>query len=167
MIAQISRTVVLFFLGIGFVCAAAPSDKDKNGKADFEVSKDEQRLIDLVNEAREKENLAPLKANQVLFEVARAHAANMAQQRKLSHVLDGKDVGQRLKDAGYVYTSGAENIAAGRGQAVTGIFKGWMKSPGHRANILGQPFREIGIGMAKGADHQTYYVQVFGKAWKQ
>jgi uncharacterized protein YkwD len=31
------------------------------------------------------------------------------------------------------------------------IVGAWMRSPGHRANILNARFREIGVGIAQGA----------------
>jgi uncharacterized protein YkwD len=46
-----------------------------------------------------------------------------------------------------------ENIAWGSGSLATprSIMRAWMNSPGHRANILNRRFREIGVGIAKGA----------------
>src|SRR5690242_15636055 len=75
------------------------------------LSKEEQRVLDLANEARAKEKLPPLKANATLAQVARAHAANMAKQHKMDHVLDGKNPAQRVDKAGYDYSSMGENIA--------------------------------------------------------
>jgi uncharacterized protein YkwD len=47
----------------------------------------------------------------------------------------------------------AENIAWGTGSLATPaqIVRGWMNSPGHRANILNGRFRDIGVGVALGA----------------
>src|SRR5258707_12980634 len=85
--------------------AYADGGKDKKTKPSFEISSDEQELLDLVNEARRKEKLAPVKPNKTLFEAARAHATNMAQQKQMNHVLDGKGPGQRLQAAGYVFSN--------------------------------------------------------------
>ena len=62
----------------------------------------------------------------------------------------------RIRRTGY--TSGArgwslgENIAWGSGRLATAaqIQRAWMKSPGHRANILQRSFRQIGIGIETG-----------------
>ncbi len=149
-------TIVL--LGTGAVLAAdAKKDEAK-------LSKDEQRILDLTNEARAKDKLPPLKANATLMKVARAHAANMAKQRKMEHVLDGKNPAERVEKAGYDYQHVGENIAFGeKGFGLDGIFKGWMESKVHRDNILNGKFDEIGIGVATNGKGETYYAQDFGK----
>ena len=38
---------------------------------------------------------------------------------------------------------------------------GWMRSPGHRANLLNGLFRREGIGVAVSADGRVYFTQVF------
>jgi hypothetical protein len=37
-----------------------------------------------------------------------------------------------------------------------------MASPGHRHNILSPEYREIGVGLAVGGRHGTYWTQEFG-----
>ena len=39
--------------------------------------------------------------------------------------------------------------------------KGWMGSPGHRANILQKNTREIGLGIARDDGGTVYYTAVF------
>jgi uncharacterized protein YkwD len=48
--------------------------------------------------------------------------------------------------------SAGENIAWGTGElgTVRSIFRAWMRSPGHRENILG-PYEEIGVGLRIGS----------------
>jgi uncharacterized protein YkwD len=62
-----------------------------------------------------------------------------------------------------------ENIAWGSQELATprSIVNGWMHSPGHRANILNRRFREIGIGVSRGApepgfDRAATYATDFG-----
>ena len=43
--------------------------------------------------------------------------------------------------------SGGENIAAGY-STVLSVIEGWLKSPGHCANIMSPYFREIGAAKA-------------------
>jgi uncharacterized protein YkwD len=63
----------------------------------------------------------------------------------------------RIVSAGYVgprsSPSLGEDLAWGSGALGTAraIVRGWMNSPGHRANILNGRFREAGIGVAFGA----------------
>ncbi|HEX5268931.1 MAG TPA: CAP domain-containing protein [Gemmataceae bacterium] len=150
--------LAVLLLGAGVALAA-------DGKTDEpKLSKDEQRILDLTNDARAKEKLPPLKANAVLMKVARAHAANMAKQHKMEHVLDDKNPSQRIDKAGYDYRSVGENIAAGeKGATIAAIFKGWMESKVHRDNILSPKYEEIGIGLATDDKGETYYAQDFGK----
>jgi len=149
--------IAVAFLGAGLVCAA----EDK--KEDTKLSGDEQRILDLTNEARAKEKLPALKVNATLLKVARAHSANMAKKHALEHKLDDKTPADRVEQAGYDYRSMGENIAVGdKGVKIDRIFKGWMESPEHREHILSDKFDEIGIGLAAD-DKEVYYTQVFGK----
>jgi uncharacterized protein YkwD len=151
--------IAVAFLGAGLVWA------DETKCDDTKLSKEEQRVLELTNEARAKEKLAPLKVNATLLKVARAHSANMAKQHMLEHTLDGKNPAERVERAGYDYRSMGENIAVGdKGVKVERIFKGWMDSQEHREHILSGKFDEIGIGLAVDEKTgETYYTQEFGK----
>jgi uncharacterized protein YkwD len=142
--------------------AADPKDQPK-----LKISEDEQKLIDLANEARKKEKLPPLKPNATLFAVARAHSNNMARQGKMEHVLDGKNVRKRLDAAHYNFGWYGENIAMGKKATLDQIMKGWMESKGHRANILSKNYTEIGVGIADDGNGTLYYTQVFGSQRKK
>ena len=116
----------VLFLGIsaGIVWA----DDDSN-KAKLKLSDTEQTILALTNKARATENLPPLKPNPILCEVARAHSTNMAAKGEMNHVLDGKNPAQRVKEAGYVYATMGENVAAGLNTPVPAIFQaGWTRS---------------------------------------
>ena len=75
---------------------------------------------------------------------------------------DGNGPGDRVKRfAKRRYVIVGENIAAGF-DSTGATCRGWMKSPGHRANILRSSFSRIGAGYASGDKHYgRYYVQVF------
>jgi len=162
----------LRFLAIGFVLAgvclsgigaAHPQDQPK-----LQLSEQEKKILDLTNEAREKEKKPPLKPNPVLFEVARAHSANMAKKGEMNHVLDGKNPAQRLKAAGYDYSWTSENIASGDTDwPLSAVMKTWMESQIHRDNILSDKVTEIGIGIAKDSKGEVYYTQVFAAPKKK
>ncbi len=153
-----SWLLAVVLLGAG-LAVAADSKTD-----DTKLSKDEERILELTNAARAKEKLPPLKVNATLLKVARAHAANMAKQHKMEHVLDDKTPAQRIDKAGYDYRSVGENIAAGeKGATLDAVFKGWMESKAHRENILSPKYDEIGLGLATDDKGETYYTQDFGK----
>jgi uncharacterized protein YkwD len=133
----------------------------------LKLSAVEKQILDLTNQARKKADLQPLRPNKILFQVARAHSANMAKQRKLQHDLDNKTPFQRIKEAGYRYSRAGENIAGGSPEfGARAIFEGWMKSKAHRDNILNPEYTEIGIARATDASGETYFTQVFGKPRK-
>ena len=149
---------LLLLVGAGLVTAAEPKADDTK------LSREEQRILDLTNQAREKEKLPALKINATLLKVARAHAANMAKQRLMEHVLDGKDPTDRVDKAGYDYRSVGENIGAGeKGASIEALFKAWMESKVHHDNIVSPKYDEIGIGLAADEKGEVYYAQVFGK----
>jgi uncharacterized protein YkwD len=146
--------------------APACRGADPQPPAGLKLSAEEQQVLDLTNQAREKEKLPPLRPNPLLFAAARGHSANMARQDVMDHVLDGKKPSDRVKDAGYRYTWMGENIAMTDGDTTAGVFKGWMQSKGHREHILSDHFDEIGIGIARNDKGNIYYTQVFGSAKK-
>lgn len=133
----------------------------------FTLSAAEKKLLDLTNAEREKEELPPLKANPILTKLARAHSQNMAKQEKLGHDLDCKSPFDRLREAKYEYQRAAENVAqSGEQASMADIMKLWLDSEPHRANILGDGYTEIGIGVAKNDKGEVYATQVFAKPFK-
>jgi len=155
-------TMACLLVLVSGVCFCGRSTADDKAKPAFKISDDEQGILDLTNKAREKEKLPPLKPNEVLFKVARAHSANMAKQEKMEHVLDDKNPADRVKAAGYKYSSVGENVASGNGWSLEEVFQVWMDSEPHKKNILNKDFREIGIGIARDSKDRLYYTQVFG-----
>ena len=111
----------------------------------------------VLNNARARHNLRPLRLNRKLSTAARRHSRAMARHRFFSHSsLGGASFVDRIRGTGYL--SGArswyvgENIAYGSGRRSSprSIGTAWMNSAPHRANILSSSFRQIGIGVASG-----------------
>ena len=110
-----------------------------------------------LNVQRAHRGLRPLRLNRHLSAAARAHSAAMARRHFFSHnSLNGASFVDRIRRTGYLRRarswSVGENIAYGSGRLSTprSIGRAWMNSSGHRANILSQSFRAIGIGIAAG-----------------
>ena len=100
--------------------------------------------------------------NPALAAAAQAHAGDMAARNYFSHTGRSGSTGwQRVKAAGYSPSRIAENIAGGQ-PSPEAVVAGWMRSRGHRANILDCRLREIGVGVAEGGRYGVYWVQVFG-----
>lgn len=111
----------------------------------------------LLNRERAAHDLRPLKLNTRLNSAAIAHSRDMVRKRYFEHNSpDGRTPFQRMLSTRYVpkgasWTLG-ENIGWGSLSLAQpdALVRAWMKSPGHRANILNPQFREIGIGIAVG-----------------
>lgn len=112
----------------------------------------------LVNQERAKHGLRKLRLQKRLSKAARSHTRDMVRNRYFSHTSRfGGNVVSRLRGTGYMrgarrWTVG-ENLAWGSGGQGTPrtIVAAWMRSSGHRANILAPNFREMGIGVLFGA----------------
>lgn len=94
--------------------------------------------------------------NGPLTQAAAAHSNDMVNNNFLGHTgSNGSRFDQRVSAAGYVWRTGAENIAAGR-QTVQGVMTGWMNSPGHCSNIMNNSFRDVGVACVPGTSANTY-----------
>jgi uncharacterized protein YkwD len=127
----------------------------------------------LVNQERTSRGLAPLKANRRLANAAAAHSRDMVAHNYFAHEsLSGTDFATRIRKAGYRAPTLGEDLAWGSGPLGTAraIVKGWMDSPGHRANILYPKFREAGMGVAIGdpgaGEQGATYTLDFGSGGK-
>lgn len=134
----------------------------------------EKRTFIKHNRVRRNHDLRPFCVHPKLQRAARAHSKDMIRRDYFSHnTKGGGTFAQRLKRFGYTprgysYYIIGENIAYGSGTRGTprSIMRAWMKSPGHRKNILDRRFREIGIGTYvgnfKGQRGVSMYTADFG-----
>jgi stress response protein SCP2 len=119
-------------------------------------------VVDRTNAERTRRGLRPLTVDTRLAAAAQAHSADMVQRGFFAHESpDGRQVWDRAVAAGYAYRKVAENIAAGQRSAEE-VVRGWMESPGHRANILDGDLAQIGVGRVEGGSYGVYWTQVFG-----
>jgi uncharacterized protein YkwD len=105
----------------------------------------------LINVQRARHGDQPLTENLRLDRAAVVHSQDMAKRKYFEHVdPDGVHPDARIVREGYPPILVGENLAWGETTKSTPawIVSAWMKSPGHRANILEPGYREIGIGMA-------------------
>jgi uncharacterized protein YkwD len=149
--------------------AATATVRTCNGRP-FTLKLREKRIFLLHNHVRKKHGLKPLCVNTHLTRSARFHSREMINKDYFSHrSYNGEGVGARLRRFGYDWSVYGENIAGGYGppSAPGPIFKRWMNSAQHRANILNRRFRQIGVGTAtgnyKGHTGYTMYTVDFGR----
>jgi uncharacterized protein YkwD len=105
------------------------------------------RVVQLINAARQQEGLAPLSPTATLVEAAQKQAKAVAEASRLSHTApDGSTVEGRVQAAGYGgWTMLGEVCAAGDASPET-VVADWLASSEHRARLLDPAFREIGAG---------------------
>jgi hypothetical protein len=111
-------------------------------------------LLSGTNVQRTQNGLGSLSLNSSLSQAAQAKANDMVARNYWSHTTpDGQEPWTFINKTGYAYQAAGENLAYGfstSGDTITG----WMNSPGHRANILNGNYREVGFGIANGANYQ-------------
>jgi uncharacterized protein YkwD len=80
----------------------------------------------------------------------------MAAERRLSH--SGWE--RELRKAGLQDDSLGENVAYNY-DGPDAVMRGWMESPGHRANILRAAFKRIGVGCVVDERGHRWWTQDF------
>ncbi|MDQ4063040.1 MAG: CAP domain-containing protein [Actinomycetota bacterium] len=116
---------------------------------DVSLSADEKRMFELHNKTRADRGLSRLCVHPALQKAARAYSQEMISKDYFKH----GDVSKRLSKSGYRWSTYGENILydPGSQDSTESLFKLWMKSSGHKSNILNKDFREAGIGASSGS----------------
>ena len=108
------------------------------------------KVIKLVNSAREKEGLRPLVQSEILMQVAQDKLDDMIKNEYFSHTSpSGKTPWSWFAEDGYDYQYAGENLAINFTSAEAQQ-EAWMKSPTHRKNILNVDYQEIGVAFGAG-----------------
>jgi uncharacterized protein YkwD len=112
----------------------------------------------LINGVRRAHHLRPVRVDRHLRSAARRHANDMAGRDYFAHGSPGgTTMESRVRSAGYLRSVRewwlGEAIAWGNGGAGAprAILRGLLNSPPHRAILLDPGFRDLGIGVARGA----------------
>lgn len=124
----------------------------------------ELRVMELINVERVNAGLHPLSYQPQLGAAARLYSADMACHNYLSHVgRDGLHFAERVERQGYQFEFGGENLGGGYAMPEE-VVKGWMNSPSHKANLLGENYTEMGVGYAyySKSDYVAYWTAEFG-----
>lgn len=144
-----------------------PQPDPDNGKPtpqppnpDTNLTSEEQRMVNLVNEARRQHGVKPLIVHKKLTEVARLKSQDMIDNNYFSHhsPVYGSPF-DMLKRFGISYRMAGENIAGN--QSVDRAHTSLMNSSGHRRNILNPSYTHVGIGIRNGGRYGKMFTQLF------
>ncbi|MEJ7634366.1 CAP domain-containing protein [Aeromicrobium sp.] len=116
----------------------------------------EKQVLDRVNVKRVDRDRVPLKYQTCVDRYAERQAAWMASHRVLRHqklgpVLDACNLRGVAENIAYGYTSGNAVVSA------------WMRSTGHRANLINSRMRYSGVGAAQDKNGVWWVAQVYGR----
>jgi uncharacterized protein YkwD len=124
-----------------------------------------EEIVMRTNDERRAVGAPGLLRSPALMRAAQIQADQMAAFGTMAHELPGATyptLGSRLTAVGYQISAAGENIAEGQPTAAS-VMAGWMKSPGHRANILDTRYTEMGAAVARSAMGRLFYVQMFAR----
>lgn len=133
---------------------APPDSCQGQGDPEAPLAAQEQAMRCLSNFARAHAGLGELGDADSLDRSARDKVGDILRCDSFSHFACGRQFTYWMERVGYVPARcwrAGENLAWGTGQAASAreIFRAWIHSPEHRANILGR-YSQIGIGLAVG-----------------
>lgn len=103
--------------------------------------------------------------NGQLESAAAVHSTDMVVNNFFAHQspTTGKTFRERLRDAGYNWTTGGENIAAGQTSA-SQVVADWVASPSHCANMMISAYRDVGVSCKSNpaSTYQYYWTLELG-----
>jgi uncharacterized protein YkwD len=112
------------------------------------------RMIEWVNDARKAHGVKPLRQSWELWRVARHHSLDMADDGDLYH---STNLSQKLSFANW--STYGENV--GVGVKARDLYQAFMRSDGHRKNILNGRFDKVGIAFARDDDGILWVTMIF------
>jgi len=162
--------IILMFAFIGGALFASQMYRLALRSSDYLASVLPSVLVDLANDDRQGEDLALLTPNPLLEEAARLKAEDMVSKGYFAHYSpEGVSPWRWMSQAGYEFVYAGENLAVNFDDSAA-VNEAWMRSPGHRENILNGHFTEIGIAVAKGVyegRETLFVVEMFGSPVKE
>ncbi len=125
-----------------------------------------QALFEATNRRRMSSGLPPLRANGHLNGIARIRSQEMAQHNYFAHEspITGHTAFSLMDLYGVPYAWAGENLAKNNypdDQAVGVADQALWDSPGHRENILGAEYTDVGIALVIDHTGMKYFTVVF------
>lgn len=119
------------------------------------------QVVRLTNAERRKAGLRELGTHSLLELMAEHMARDLSILGVLRHEdRHGRDLVTRANLVRYPWMAIGENVAQGQ-RTPREVVLAWMRSKGHRENILSPEYREIGVALVSGKKGR-FWVQIFG-----
>jgi len=137
------KCLLHFLAGALLLVAAVPVAV---AQASQDIQLEAEQLMDMANQARAQAGVQLLRWDPALAEAARKHTLRMVSEGPIAHVYPGElQISERAGLAGAHFNLIAENIAVGPDPAT--IHEAWMRSSGHRENMLNPEVDRVGIAV--------------------
>jgi uncharacterized protein YkwD len=156
--------VVGFVAGVCELPTASAQPASERAGALTSGGRAAQAIITITNRERMQRSLSPLKVDRACTLAITGHVHDMARARYLSHQgRDGRGASERYRQYKPVSRGAGENIAYNTYGTGESFMRQWLRSPGHRGNILSPVYKGIGVSVqancsARGAGRRcTYY----------
>ena len=115
-----------------------------------------ESLVEAMNHERAAAGLRPLQLNAALSAAADDRMRDMFAKHYFEHISpDGIDPFTWAERHGYDYRAIGENLAVGY-RTAGDIVDGWMHSEGHRQNVMGRDYDDVGIAIAVDAPRRPF-----------
>ena len=137
--------------------SAAPSS-DRAATVKPRSDKWEAKVLKLTNARRKAHGVKPLRAGRCPDHFAESWTKHMA-KIQMRPPLDHQSLDPFFRRCDGITTAG-ENIASGY-ETPRALVSAWMRSPGHRKNILNRQFHRIGVSGWRATNGTTYATQDF------
>lgn len=139
--------------GSGLIQAAPQPVQTSGSVLAYATSMSRTDLLNATNTFRAQNGLSPLSMNTQLNSSAQSKAQHMVTNDYWAHnAPDGTTPWYFFDASGYNYSRAGENLAYGFATSQDAV-NGWIASPGHRANMLGD-YQDVGFGFVDGANYQ-------------
>jgi uncharacterized protein YkwD len=160
-------SITLIWIWFCLACGTVKENSPPNASSTTTtVSNAVSQIFNATNGQRRQRRVEPLTKDDRLMTAAQDYALLMAKKDELTHNVSGQSLESRIERVQYRWAAIGENIAVNtslKGEDI--VLEQWMKSAGHRSNLLSKDFRQIGIGIAgPSKTNKYYYCQIFARA---
>lgn len=157
---------LLIYLLIAFFMSIIFKKVNLTNVLGFATDITSEKLLQLTNRERKKNNLADLTYNDELAAAAYQKAQDMFNNNYWAHFSpEGKTPWDFILKSGYRYEYAGENLAKNF-LFSDGVISAWMNSPTHKENILKPEYTNVGFAIVNGilnGEETTLVVQMFGR----